>query len=143
MVGDLAALGLHKVRGALVVDDSLFEGGYIPPAYDQKTDSTASRAPASAASLNGNVVAVTIIPGAAAGAPARVVVDPPSPYFTIAGRVVTATSGPPRARRRHQGRRDAHARQRRRADPPGRRSAHVLPPRRAAVAVPRPRRSSS
>ena len=35
MVSDLAALGLHKVRGALVVDDSLFEGGYIPPAYDQ------------------------------------------------------------------------------------------------------------
>ena len=67
MVGDLAALGLHKVRGALVVDDSLFEGGYVPPAYDQKNDSTASRAPASAASLNGNVVAVTIVPGAAAG----------------------------------------------------------------------------
>ena len=40
MVGDLAALGLHKVRGALVVDDSLFEGGYVPPAYDQKNDST-------------------------------------------------------------------------------------------------------
>jgi serine-type D-Ala-D-Ala carboxypeptidase/endopeptidase (penicillin-binding protein 4) len=94
MVGDLAALGLRKVRGALVVDDSLFEGGYVPPAYDQKSDSTASRAPASAASLNGNVVAVTIVPGPAAGAPAHVVVDPPSPYFTIAGRVVTATSGP-------------------------------------------------
>ena len=68
MVGDLAALGLRKVRGALVVDDSLFEGGYVPPAYDQKNDSTASRAPSSAASLNGNVVAVTIVPGAAAGA---------------------------------------------------------------------------
>jgi len=94
MVGDLAALGLHKIRGALVVDDSLFEGGYVPPAYDQKNDSTASRAPASAASLNGNVVAVTIVPGAAAGAAAHVVVDPPSPYFTIAGRVVTSTSGP-------------------------------------------------
>jgi len=62
--------------------------------YDQKNDSTASRAPASAASLNGNVVAVTVVPGAAAGAPAHVVVDPPSPYFTIAGRVVTTTSGP-------------------------------------------------
>ena len=94
MVSDLASLGLHKVRGALVVDDSLFEGGYIPPAYDQRNDSTASRAPASAASLNGNVVAVTIIPGAAAGAAARVVVDPPSPYFVIAGRVVTSTGGP-------------------------------------------------
>ncbi|HEY7376293.1 MAG TPA: D-alanyl-D-alanine carboxypeptidase/D-alanyl-D-alanine-endopeptidase [Polyangia bacterium] len=94
MIGDLAALGLHKVRGSLVVDDSLFEGGTMPPAYDQRNDSTASRAPASAASLNGNVVAVTIVPGPAAGAPAHVVVDPPSPYFTIAGRVVTAGTGP-------------------------------------------------
>ena len=104
MVGDLAALGLHKVRGALVVDDSLFDGGYVPPAYDQKNDSTASRAPASAASLNGNVVAVTIVPGAAAGAPAHVVVDPPSPYFTIAGRVVTAAERPATPGRRHEGR---------------------------------------
>jgi D-alanyl-D-alanine carboxypeptidase/D-alanyl-D-alanine-endopeptidase (penicillin-binding protein 4) len=94
MIGDLAALGLHKLRGSLVIDDSLFEGGYIAPAYDQKTESTASRAPTSAASLDGNVVGVTIIPGAAAGAPARVVIDPASPYFTVAGRVVTASSGP-------------------------------------------------
>jgi D-alanyl-D-alanine carboxypeptidase/D-alanyl-D-alanine-endopeptidase (penicillin-binding protein 4) len=94
MVGDLAALGLHKVRGSLIVDESLFDGGNVPPAYDQKNDSTASRAPSSAASLNGNVVSVTIIPGGSAGAPARVVLDPPSPYFTIAGRVVTAGSGP-------------------------------------------------
>jgi D-alanyl-D-alanine carboxypeptidase/D-alanyl-D-alanine-endopeptidase (penicillin-binding protein 4) len=94
MVGDLAALGLHKVKGALVVDDTLFEGGYVPPAYEQKNDSTASRAPSSAASLNGNVVAVTIIPGPAAGAAARIILDPPSPYFTITGKVVTASSGP-------------------------------------------------
>lgn len=94
LVSDLAALGLRRVRGALIVDDTLFEGGYVPPAYDQKNESTASRAPSSAASLNGNVVAVTVIPGAVAGAPAHVVVDPPSPYFTIAGRVVTASTGP-------------------------------------------------
>jgi D-alanyl-D-alanine carboxypeptidase/D-alanyl-D-alanine-endopeptidase (penicillin-binding protein 4) len=94
MVSDLASLGLHKVRGSLVVDDSLFDGGYVPPAYDQKNDSTASRAPSSAASLDGNVVAVTVIPGAAAGAPARIVVDPASPYFVVAGRVITAASGP-------------------------------------------------
>ena len=52
------------MRGALVVDDSAVRGHYVPPAFDQKTDSTALRAPSSAASLNGNVVTVTIIPGA-------------------------------------------------------------------------------
>jgi D-alanyl-D-alanine carboxypeptidase/D-alanyl-D-alanine-endopeptidase (penicillin-binding protein 4) len=94
IAGELVGLGLHKVKGALVIDDSLFEGGYVPPAYEQKNDSTASRTASSAASLDGNVVAVTVIPGPAAGAAARIVVDPPSPYFTIAGRVVTAASGP-------------------------------------------------
>jgi D-alanyl-D-alanine carboxypeptidase/D-alanyl-D-alanine-endopeptidase (penicillin-binding protein 4) len=94
MVADLVALGLRKIDGALVVDDTFFDGKYVGPAYDQKNESYASRAPSSAASLNGNVVAVTIIPGPAAGAPARVVVEPASPYFTISGRVVTAAEGP-------------------------------------------------
>jgi D-alanyl-D-alanine carboxypeptidase/D-alanyl-D-alanine-endopeptidase (penicillin-binding protein 4) len=94
MVGDLAALGLRKVHGALVVDDSFFDGATVGPAYDQKNESYASRAPSSAASLNGNVVSVTIIPGPAAGAPARVVIEPPSPYFTSSGTVITTSSGP-------------------------------------------------
>jgi len=94
MVADLAALGVHKVHGALVVDDGFFDGATVGPAYDQKKDSTASRAPSSAASLDFNVVAVTIIPGAAAGAPARVTVEPASPYFVLSGAVVTAADGP-------------------------------------------------
>jgi D-alanyl-D-alanine carboxypeptidase/D-alanyl-D-alanine-endopeptidase (penicillin-binding protein 4) len=94
MVADLVALGVHKVRGGLVVDDGFFDGATVGPAYDQKKESTASRAPSSAASLDLNVVAVTIIPGAAAGAPARVTVEPASPYFVVSGSVVTAADGP-------------------------------------------------
>jgi D-alanyl-D-alanine carboxypeptidase/D-alanyl-D-alanine-endopeptidase (penicillin-binding protein 4) len=94
MVADLAALGLRKVHGAIVIDDGFFEGGYVGPAYDQKNESYASRAPSSAASLDGNVVAVTVLPAAAAGAPARTVIEPASPYFTLSGRVVTASDGP-------------------------------------------------
>src|SRR5262249_60240070 len=63
MVADLVALGLRKVDGALVVDDSFFDGGYVGPAYDQKNESYASRAPSSATSLNGNVVAASSNPG--------------------------------------------------------------------------------
>lgn len=94
MVSDLAALGIRKIHGGLVVDDGFFDGATVAPAYDQKKESTASRAPSSAASLNGNVVAVTVIPGATAGAPARVTVDPASPYFAVSGSVITATDGP-------------------------------------------------
>jgi D-alanyl-D-alanine carboxypeptidase/D-alanyl-D-alanine-endopeptidase (penicillin-binding protein 4) len=94
MVADLAAVGLHKIKGGIVVDESFFDAAHVGPAYDQKKDSYASRAPSSAASLNGNVVAVTIVPATTAGAPARVVIEPPSPYFTLGGRVITASDGP-------------------------------------------------
>jgi D-alanyl-D-alanine carboxypeptidase/D-alanyl-D-alanine-endopeptidase (penicillin-binding protein 4) len=94
MVADLAAVGLHRIRGGIVVDETFFDAAHVGPAYDQKSESYASRAPSSAASLNGNVVAVTIVPANAAGAAARVVIEPASPYFTLSGRVVTATDGP-------------------------------------------------
>ena len=94
IVADLAAVGLHKVRGGIIVDESFFDASHVAPGYDQKQESSASRAPSSAASLNGNVVAVTIVPATVAGAPARVVIEPASPYFTLGGHVVTASEGP-------------------------------------------------
>ena len=110
----------------------------MPPAYDQKNDSTASRAPASAASLNGNVVGGDDRPGRgrrrARSRGRRSAVA----LLHDRGARRHADQRPAGARRRHQGRAGAHARQRRRSDPAGRRSAHVLSARRAAVAVPRP-----
>ncbi len=94
MVGDLAALGVRKIHGALVVDDRMFDAATVPPAFDQKNESTASRAATSAASLAGNVVAVTVIPAGAAGAPARITLEPASPYFVVSGTVTTAADGP-------------------------------------------------
>jgi D-alanyl-D-alanine carboxypeptidase/D-alanyl-D-alanine-endopeptidase (penicillin-binding protein 4) len=86
----LSGQGLKRVRGGLVIDASAFEGGSLGPGYDQKNETAAYRAPSSAASLNSNAVLVTVIPGPKAGAPARITVDPPSPYFSITGRIITA-----------------------------------------------------
>jgi D-alanyl-D-alanine carboxypeptidase/D-alanyl-D-alanine-endopeptidase (penicillin-binding protein 4) len=94
LAASLAASGLHKVRGGLVVDASAFDANTLAPAFEQKDDSAAFRAPSSAASLNGNVVTVTITPAAAAGAPARVVLEPASAAVTLSGSVTTATKGP-------------------------------------------------
>jgi D-alanyl-D-alanine carboxypeptidase/D-alanyl-D-alanine-endopeptidase (penicillin-binding protein 4) len=94
LAGELAALGLHRVRGSLVVDATLFDGTSVGPAFDQKEDSAAYRAPSSAVSLNSNTVAITVTPAAVAGGAARVVVDPPSAYFIITGRIITARRGP-------------------------------------------------
>ncbi len=94
LANDLASLGLRKVRGGLLLDASAFDNTTVGPAYDEKNDSAAFRAPSSAASLNGNAVSVTITPGSTAGAPARVVVDPSSPNLIVSGRVITAAKGP-------------------------------------------------
>jgi D-alanyl-D-alanine carboxypeptidase/D-alanyl-D-alanine-endopeptidase (penicillin-binding protein 4) len=94
MAASLAAAGLRRVRGGMIVDTSAFDSATVPPAFEQKDDSSAFRATSSAASLNGNVVTTTITPAATAGAPARVVLDPASPAMVLSGTVTTATKGP-------------------------------------------------
>jgi len=94
LASELAAIGLRKVHGGLVVDASAFDNATVGPAYDEKDDSAAFRAPSSAASLNSNAVSVIITPGASAGAAARVVLDPSSSNLILTGRVTTAATGP-------------------------------------------------
>ena len=94
LASELGAIGLRRVHGGLLVDASAFDSATVGPSYDEKDESAAFRAPSSAASLNGNAVAVTITPGPSAGAPARVVLDPPSANLVLAGRVITAAKGP-------------------------------------------------
>ena len=94
LASELGAIGLRKVRGGLVVDASAFDSATVGPSYDEKDDSAAFRAPSSAASLNSNAVSVIITPGASAGAAARVVLDPLSSNLVLAGRVITAATGP-------------------------------------------------
>jgi D-alanyl-D-alanine carboxypeptidase/D-alanyl-D-alanine-endopeptidase (penicillin-binding protein 4) len=94
LAASLAAIGLRKVRGGLVVDASAFDSATVGPAFEQKSESAAFRAPSSAASLNANVVSVTITPAASAGSPARVALDPPSAALVLTGSVTTAAKGP-------------------------------------------------
>ena len=94
LAASLAATGLRKVRGGLVIDASAFDSATLAPAFEQKNDSAAFRAPSSAASLNGNVITVTITPAASAGAPARVMLEPASAAVILSGTVTTAAKGP-------------------------------------------------
>jgi len=94
MAAELAAEGVRRVKGSIIADESFFDGAHVGPAYDQRNDSTVSRAPSAALSLNGNLISVSIVPGSRAGAPAKIIVDPPSAAFTVTGRVVTTSSGP-------------------------------------------------
>jgi D-alanyl-D-alanine carboxypeptidase/D-alanyl-D-alanine-endopeptidase (penicillin-binding protein 4) len=90
---ELARLGIRKIDGALVIDDSFFDGDDLPPAFDQKKEDSAFRAPVSAASLNYNAVALLVQPGAASGDPARVQEVPESDYVELVSTATTVSDG--------------------------------------------------
>jgi len=94
LAASLSAIGLRRVRGGLVVDATAFDSNTTPPAFEQKNESAAFRAPSSAASLNSNVVTVTITPGPSVGSAARVVLEPASPALVLSGSITTAAKGP-------------------------------------------------
>ncbi|MDX2019317.1 MAG: D-alanyl-D-alanine carboxypeptidase/D-alanyl-D-alanine-endopeptidase [Deltaproteobacteria bacterium] len=94
LANQLWALGVRKIKGNLVVDATFFDEQTVPPAYEQKEESGAFRAPSSAVSLNSNALGVTVIPASQAGTVAKVLVTPESPYVQLTGKILTAGKGP-------------------------------------------------
>jgi D-alanyl-D-alanine carboxypeptidase/D-alanyl-D-alanine-endopeptidase (penicillin-binding protein 4) len=93
LVSDLWQLGLRKVSGELIVDDTFFDDVRVGPGFEQKSEDAPFRAPQGALSLNYNAVGVHVLPGNAEGAPARVVIDPSTPYFTVINEARTVAAG--------------------------------------------------
>jgi D-alanyl-D-alanine carboxypeptidase/D-alanyl-D-alanine-endopeptidase (penicillin-binding protein 4) len=90
MADQVAATGLKVVNGDVVGDDTLFP--WEPYAQDWSIDDAVwgYGAPVSALTINDNQIEVTVTPGAAAGSPAAVVVDPAVPsYYTLDVSVMT------------------------------------------------------
>ncbi len=96
LAAELQHRGLGAVR-EIAVDDGYFDGERVGPGFDQEQGDRAYLAPTGAVSLNFNAVAVHVAPGARAGEPARVSVEPPSDFLRIANHAVTVG---PRGRRR-------------------------------------------
>lgn len=72
------AAGVERVEGDLVLDTSAFPGPDRHPGWDrQPWQYDWYMAPVTALTVNDACVDVTALPGAAAGAPARLVVEPP------------------------------------------------------------------
>ncbi len=71
------AHGIKRVRGDLVLDASWFDDNKVPPKFDKKDSDHAYRAYVGACASDYGTLQVRVRPGAAAGAPLLVVVDPP------------------------------------------------------------------
>ncbi|HEX8907594.1 MAG TPA: D-alanyl-D-alanine carboxypeptidase/D-alanyl-D-alanine-endopeptidase, partial [Anaeromyxobacteraceae bacterium] len=97
LAGEIAHRGVKVVRGDLVVDDSFFDGQREGPGYDQERGDRSYLAPVGALSLNFNVVAIHVAPGARAGDRGRVELEPPSDYLEVENRTRTVR---PSGRRR-------------------------------------------
>lgn len=93
LADSLRRLGVRKVEGSLVIDDTFFDGDVVPPAFDQKKEDSPFRAPVGAASLNYNSVAVMVQPGATSGAPARVALAPDTEYVKLENQAITVVEG--------------------------------------------------
>ncbi|HET8541861.1 MAG TPA: D-alanyl-D-alanine carboxypeptidase/D-alanyl-D-alanine-endopeptidase [Anaeromyxobacter sp.] len=89
IAGDLAHLGLRRV-GEIAVDESFFDAEREGPGFDQESGDRSYLAPAGAASLNWNTVAVHVAPGDRRGARARVELEPASDFLEIDNRATTA-----------------------------------------------------
>ncbi len=85
----LVELGLKRVSGDILVDQSAFDDQYTPPAYEQQPDEWAAfRAPVSAVALDRNSITLHVFPAAVAGGVARTEVEPPG-YVQVNGDVRT------------------------------------------------------
>lgn len=84
----LVALGLSKVSGDILVDQSAFDDKYTPPAFEQQPGEWAAfRAPVSAVSLDRNSTTLHVFP-TEPGQLARVEFEPPG-YVAVQGEVRT------------------------------------------------------
>ncbi|MCB0220916.1 MAG: D-alanyl-D-alanine carboxypeptidase/D-alanyl-D-alanine-endopeptidase [Chrysiogenetes bacterium] len=88
----LAARGIKKVEGGLVIDEGFFDTERFNP--DWKVDSDRSYIAATGAvSSNFNAITIVVRPGQKAGDPARVVLEPQVRFVTIENNALTGAAG--------------------------------------------------
>jgi serine-type D-Ala-D-Ala carboxypeptidase/endopeptidase (penicillin-binding protein 4) len=90
-------LGIRRVRGDLVGNASFLGAELAGPGWTPENLDQWFAAPPSALGAAGNLVEITVEPGATRGEPAVVAMYPPNDYFDVASTVVT---GRPRSRTR-------------------------------------------
>jgi D-alanyl-D-alanine carboxypeptidase/D-alanyl-D-alanine-endopeptidase (penicillin-binding protein 4) len=89
---DLADHGVRTVD-RVIVDGTYFDGQYLPPAFDQQPGEVAAfRATTAALSVDANAYTLRVLPGASAGAPARVRLDGVG-YFDLDNQLTTSGDG--------------------------------------------------
>jgi len=91
MARRLAALGLKRVEGDLVADESYFDAVRRPPGWPPPVADSWYNAPVGALSCNFNVVTVRVEPSPLAGARPDLTLEPIASYFQVLNRATTGS----------------------------------------------------
>ncbi|HYF02406.1 MAG TPA: D-alanyl-D-alanine carboxypeptidase/D-alanyl-D-alanine-endopeptidase [Patescibacteria group bacterium] len=86
----LDSVGIRSIRGNIIGDDSYFDRVHLGPGWAWDDEIYPYSAQINALSFNDNKVDITIIPGKAAGDPAKVLMNPDISYVRILNNVYTA-----------------------------------------------------
>ncbi len=89
--------GIKVVKGDLVVVDAVFDDQFMPPAYDQKSEEAAYRAPVGGVSVEFSAMTIIIMPGKEGQAPS-VSFEPPSTYAIVDNKATTVSTAKEAAR---------------------------------------------
>jgi D-alanyl-D-alanine carboxypeptidase/D-alanyl-D-alanine-endopeptidase (penicillin-binding protein 4) len=95
LAANLRRLGLRRVRGDLLLDDSAFDAERWHPNWGP-VSARAYHAPVGALMMNYGAFAAAVTPGRRHGDPVAVFLDPPVDFLRLSNRAVT---GPARSRR--------------------------------------------
>jgi D-alanyl-D-alanine carboxypeptidase/D-alanyl-D-alanine-endopeptidase (penicillin-binding protein 4) len=94
LVRGLKALGVTRVNGGIVVDNSYFDDVNLPPHFDEQPEEHAAfRAPVAATSYTFNAYTLIVRPSLSGAGPARIEVTPPNDYVRVNSTVSTITTG--------------------------------------------------
>ncbi len=93
LVNDLTRAGITSIDGDVIVDDSRFDDVRIGQDRESVRVDRAYDAPLGAMSMNWNSVNVYVRPSEKPGAPARVILDPDTPYLRLINNATTAATG--------------------------------------------------
>jgi len=94
VANELFLMGVEKITGGVIVDDTWFDG--VEEARGWELEDAPDRAYAaaiSATTVNYNAVAIYVRPASTPGAPAVVVVDPPTERVVVEGTITTEAVG--------------------------------------------------
>ncbi len=94
LVRSLKALGVKRIDGGIVVDNSYFDDQNLPPHFDEQPDEHAAfRAPIAATSYSFNAWTLIVRPALSGQGPARIEVSPANDYVKVVSTVKTIKTG--------------------------------------------------